>query len=158
MHWSYVFLVLTHQNVHTVYTLLCFCLALGQSWDCPSVSEVTLKGIIGKINQYQTTTKLAHQKKTEALWGVRMIFSLCLWCLIGYVAIDFPHIYRQFVCHTFAFCIFPGKSFIILTFNLVYTFTMKLMFFVRIALFIWSLHALQISQTSHQHHGISNYR
>ena len=36
-------------------------LALGQSYDCPSASEVTLKDM-GKINKYQTTTK---HKKTE---------------------------------------------------------------------------------------------
>ena len=32
-------------------------MTLGQSFDCPSVSEATLKNM-GKIDLYQTTTKL----------------------------------------------------------------------------------------------------
>ena len=43
-------------------------LALGQSFDCPSASEATLKDM-GKINQYQTTTE---RNKTQ-------IVSIFLW-------------------------------------------------------------------------------
>ena len=47
------------QWIHVVYLLISFrvtSLALGQSYDCPSASEVTLKDM-DTINLYQTTTK-----------------------------------------------------------------------------------------------------
>ena len=52
-------------SIWDLYLLIYFrvaSLVLGQSYDCPSASEVTLK-YMDKIDQYQTTTKYDHQSK-----------------------------------------------------------------------------------------------
>ena len=58
-------------------------LALGQSWDCPSASEATLKGMpvkvtlndMVKIHLYHTTTK---RNKVRNMCLIRGMYSLCL--------------------------------------------------------------------------------
>ena len=60
---------------HMIYLPIFFrvtSLALGQSWDCPSASEVTLKDM-GKINLYLTTRE---HKKLQTLYIIPGIYNV----------------------------------------------------------------------------------
>ena len=89
--------------MHTVHALSCFVvvwywpispisfrvtsLALGQSYDCPSASEVTLKVNISnesKTTDITTTKQSTTKKPVHVLWG---ILYVCMYSYWGFPAI-----------------------------------------------------------------------
>ena len=57
-----------------------FLTALGQSCDCPSASEITLKDM-GKIDQHQTTT---NHHQTCIMQIIPGIYLLEIWCILSF--------------------------------------------------------------------------
>ena len=63
-------------SIHMIYLPTFFkitSLPLGQSYDCPSTSEVILKNM-GKITQYLTTTK---HNKARTVWIIHGMYCAC---------------------------------------------------------------------------------
>ena len=89
----FVFLQLYHRFVwlHVIYlpiSLRVTSLALGQSHDCPSANEVTLK-YMGKVSRNLTTTK---HNKTKDVCIILWMYCVC-WCVYEYAHIIHPYIH-----------------------------------------------------------------